>query len=365
MATTTSSGEAPPQATTNTVKHSSAENEVDKVTGEFIRKPSKYRNKFSDKEFPPEGNGRYHLFVSYACPWSTRCLLICNLKGLDGNVIGRSVCHPNYQDLGENIESKGWVFSDDPKDNGAYTNNATEEKTLRDVYLRSDPNYIGKYTVPCLYDTKTHKVVNNESSDIMYMLNTQMNHLASHDIDTRPPHLEQEIERLGDWLYPINNGVYQCGFARTQEAYDKAAKLAASRIDECEALLENRRYIAGDVLTEADLRLFSTLVRWDSIYFVHFKCCFRRMADMPNLHNYILQIYQHGKIRDDIPFDYIRRHYYQDHRSCNPHGIVPLGPFVNLEQDHNRGEIDFAKTQHLPESTTNTKKRRSPTSDNM
>lgn len=309
--------------------------------GEFKRKDSTYRHWIGkDKEFPAEA-GRYHLYISWACPWANRCAATMYLKGLE-DTIGLSVTHPTWQRTkpdDPSDEHTGWTFAfpDDPpftsstghgsfppKDCIPDTVNGT--KFIRDLYEMSKDTG-GKYTVPVLWDKKTKQIVNNESADIVRMFNSAFNDFAKNpDLDLYPEELVKEIDAANDWVYPnINNGVYRCGFAQKQAAYEEAFQDLFSALDRCEETLGKQRYIAGDKLTEADVRLFQTLIRFDEVYVVYFKTNKYFIRERPNLKNYVRDLYHIPGIGKGVHMYHIKTHYLTSHPRLNYFAIVPHG----------------------------------------
>jgi putative glutathione S-transferase len=270
--------------------------------------------------------GRYHLYVSLACPWAHRTLVVRRLKRLD-EVVSVSVVDPY---MGE----QGWGFSDAA---GATPDTVNGKRWLHEVYAKADPRYTGRVTVPVLWDKHRETIVSNESSEIMRMLNAAFDAWGEAGIDLYPQAFRAEIDALNSWIYDdVNNGVYKAGFATTQEAYEKAFDALFSALDRVEAILSTRRYLVGDTFTEADWRLFTTLVRFDPVYVGHFKCNLRRIADYPNLGNYLRDLYQVPGVAETVNLDHIKRHYYQSHPMINPTRIVPKGPALDLEAPHDR-----------------------------
>ncbi len=305
--------------------------------GRFVRHDSVFRNWVTvDGSKGPSGEdgfkagpGRYHLYVSLACPWAHRTLIFRKLKRLE-NVISLSVVDPL---MGE----EGWTFSDFP---GAIPDHVNGKKRLYEVYLLANPNFSGRVTVPVLWDKERKTVVNNESSEIIRMLNSAFNAFTGAREDYYPEALRGEIDRINKFVYPnINNGVYRTGFATTQEAYEEAFRDLFSALDEVEKILSARRYLAGGRITEADWRLFTTLIRFDPVYFGHFKCNLRRIADYPNLSNYLRELYQWPGVAETVNFDHIKRHYYMSHLQINQTRIVPAGPEIKLDAPHNRARL--------------------------
>ena len=301
------------------------------TNGRFIRPTTAYHNAVtadSTSYFPAEA-GRYHLYISLACPWAHRTLIFRSLKKLDG-VISLSVTAPLYG-------KTGWEF--DPAQGGT-RDAANDRKTLAEIYLITDPHYTGRVSVPVLWDKKRRTIVNNESSEIIRMLNSAFEAFTDVHTDYYPEALRDEIDRINDVVYPtVNNGVYRAGFATSQEAYEEAARGIFSTLDQLEELLSRQRYLAGKAITEADWRLFTTLVRFDAVYYSHFKCNLRRIVDYPNLWNYLRDLYQMPGIAATVSLDHIKRHYYGSHRNVNPTGIVPIGPALDFAEPHDRGRF--------------------------
>jgi putative glutathione S-transferase len=305
--------------------------------GRFVRRPTTFRNFVTPDGSPgPTGEGgfaaeagRYHLYVSLACPWAHRTLIFRKLKKLE-NVISVS----SVEAL---LGKDGWQFGNGP---GATLDTVNGKTLLRDVYLLSDPSYSGRVTVPVLWDKKRHLIVNNESSEIIRMFNSAFDVLTDVRTDFYPTALRAEIDRLNDVIYPtVNNGVYRSGFATTQEAYEEAARALFATLDELETRLSRQRYLIGSRLTEADWRLFTTLIRFDVVYYSHFKCNLRRIVDYPNLWNYLRDLYQVPGVAETVSVDHIKRHYYGSHRSVNPTGIVPIGPLIDFTLPHDRARF--------------------------
>jgi len=299
--------------------------------GDFVRKPTSFHDQIKrdgTTGFLPEAH-RYHLYVSLACPWAHRTLILRKLKRLE-DAITVDVVDPL-------LDSRGWSFEQNVP--GATGDRVGDRSLLREVYLASAPDYEGAITVPVLWDRKSEIVVNNESSEIIRMLNGEFDDVAGYpDVDLYPGPLRAEIDALNEWIYPeINNGVYRCGFARTQVAYSQAVQILFAALDRVEAILERRRYLCGDQLTEADVRLFTTLVRFDCVYVSHFKCNVRRLVDYPNLWGYTRDIFQLPGVAETVNLEHIKRHYFESHRQINPFGIVPDGPNVDFTIPHGRG----------------------------
>ena len=260
--------------------------------------------------------GRYHLYVSLACPWAHRTLIMRKLKGLEQAISLSVVDHHMGED--------GWRFSENP---GAIPDSVNGKALLREVYLAAHPNYTGRVTVPVLWDKASGAIVNNESAEIMRMMDTAFDDVGDARADFYPGRLAGKVDQAIQDIYnPINNGVYRAGFARTQEAYEEAVRELFGALDRWEAVLDGQRYLAGDGITEADWCLFTTLIRFDMVYFTHFKCNLRRIRDYPNLWNYLKELYQVPGVAETCNFDHIKSHYFRSHTSINPLGIVPLGP---------------------------------------
>lgn len=294
------------------------------TSGRFVRKPSKYCNWITRDGAPgPTGEGgfaaardRYHLYVSYACPWAHRTLILRALKGIE-SLIPISVT--NWK-MGEG----GWSFQSGP---GVIADPVHHARFLADVY-RADPQpFDGHATTPALWDKRSGRLVSNESSDIVRMFNEAFDELGAQPGDYYPEPLRAEIDALEARMYErLNNGVYKAGFAKTQPAYEEAARGVFAMLDELEARLSGRRYLVGDRLTEADVRLFVTLIRFDAAYHGHFKCNLRRLTDYPALFEYTRAMYRMPAIQDTVRFDHIKHHYYESHPKLDPTGIVPIGP---------------------------------------
>ena len=307
--------------------------------GEFVRAVSSFRNWVTKDGSPgPDGEGgfvaepgRYHLYVSHACPWAHRTLIFRTLKGLD-DVISVSVVHPL-------MPAESWVFGEYP---GATEDHINHAEYLYENYLKANPNFNGLVTVPVLWDKKRQTIVNNESSEIIRMLNTAFNDYGNADIDLYPASIRKEIDDINDVVYNnINNGVYRAGFATTQDAYDKAFKSLFETLDTLEERLSSQRYLVGDQITEADWRLFTTLVRFDAVYYNHFKTNKKRLMDYPNLWSYTRELYQVPGVAETVNMDHIKYHYFASHRSINPTGIVPNGPDINYLEPHKRENISY------------------------
>ena len=302
--------------------------------GRFVRKDAAFRNWVAPDGAPgPTGAGgfkaapgRYHLYVSLACPWAHRTLIFRRLKGLE-DAISVSVVHWLMLD-------QGWTFQDGP---GVVPDPIHGASVLHQVYTAADPHYTGRVTVPVLWDKATGTIVNNESSEIIRMFNASFDAVGAAPGDFYPEPLRAEIDALNARIYDrVNNGVYKAGFATTQAAYEEAVRPLFATLDELDARLATRRYLCGGALTEADWRLFTTLVRFDAVYVGHFKCNLRRIADYPNLSGYLRDLYQVPGIAETVNFEHIKGHYYGSHATINPTGIVPLGPVLDLEAPHGR-----------------------------
>ncbi len=297
--------------------------------GEFRRQKSAFRSwcgPGDDCDHKPEP-GRYHLYVSYACPWAHRTIIFRKLKRLE-DMVGMTVVDPIR-------DERGWMFRDGP---GHSIDPINGFQSLSEAYLRTDPNYDKRVTVPVLWDRKAGRIVNNESSEIVRMLNSSFDDLVPGTPDFCPPELREQIDAINKTVYAnVNNGVYRAGFATRQEAYDSAIERLFGTLDELEAQLADQRYLVGDRLTEADWRLFTTLVRFDPVYVGHFKCNVRRIIDYPNLYAYLRDLYQHETVAETVNFDHIKRHYYLTHTNINPTRIVPAGPELDLHTPHGRG----------------------------
>jgi glutathionyl-hydroquinone reductase len=311
------------------VKTTTWQAQIDKG-GEFQRRATTFRSTISSEDgnaFNPDAN-RYHLYVSMACPWAHRTLLTRLLKGLQ-DVITVDVVDTL---LGE----QGWTLSG--KEPGATGDRINGFRILREAYQASNPNYSGSVTVPVLWDKKTKQIVNNESSEIIRQFNGAFQMLAKHpDVDLYPGDLRARIDELNAWIYSdVNNGVYRCGFARSQDAYDRAAGALFSAMDRLESLLAKSRFLTGSTLTEADIRLFPTLVRFDLVYHTHFKCNLRRLSDYPNLWGFTRDIYSVPGVADTVDVTHIKHHYYHSHTHINPYGIVPVGQQVDFLAPNDR-----------------------------
>ena len=302
--------------------------------GRFVRPSSPIRNWVTaDGSAGPSGvggfkaePGRYHLYVSLACPWAHRALILRKMKGLTG-MIGLSVVHWH---MGEN----GWTFEDGP---GVIADPVHHARFLHEVYTASQADYTGRVTVPVLWDLAAGRIVNNESSEIIRMFNSAFDGVGATPGDFYPAELRADIDALNDRIYStVNNGVYRSGFARSQRAYEEAARALFSTLDWLEERLAMHRWLCGERLTEADWRLFATLIRFDAVYVGHFKCNIRRIADYRNLSRYLRDLYNQPGVADTVNFLHIKRHYYTSHPQLNPSGIVPLGPELDFTRPSGR-----------------------------
>ncbi|KAK7362510.1 hypothetical protein VNO77_04626 [Canavalia gladiata] len=319
-----------------------ARSSLDEISdsGAFVRSASTFRNFISsdpNSQFPAE-SGRYHLYISYACPWASRCLAYLSIKGLN-KAISFSVVKPVFERIKESDDFRGWVFPDSKNEvPGADPDPLNGAKSVRELYEIASTNYTGKYTVPVLWDKKLKTIVNNESSEIIRMFNTEFNNVAENpSLDLYPADLKAQIDEINELTYDsINNGVYRCGFAKKQEPYNEAARQLYEALDKCENILSKQRYICGNTLTEADIRLFVTLIRFDEVYAVHFKCNKKLLREYPNLFNYTKDIFQIPGISSTVNMEHIKLHYYGSHPSINPFGIVPVGPNIDYSAPHDR-----------------------------
>ena len=302
--------------------------------GRFVREDAGFRNWVTaDGSAGPTGVGgfkaeanRYHLYVSLACPWAHRTTIYRKLKGLE-DMISLSVVHPFMGD-------KGWTFAEgagviaDPIVNASY---------LYEVYVAAKPDYTGRVTVPILWDKKTNTIVSNESSEIIRMLNSAFDEVGATDVNFLPKALLAEIDTVNEFVYSaVNNGVYKAGFATTEAAYKEAVVTLFDTLDTLEARLADQRYLLGDTITEADWRLFTTLVRFDAVYVGHFKCNIRRIVDYPNLWGYLRDLYQVPGIAETVSIEHIKAHYYTSHANINPTRIIPVGPLLDFNEPHDR-----------------------------
>jgi putative glutathione S-transferase len=274
--------------------------------------------------------GRYHLYVSYACPWAHRTIIYRHLKGLE-DVVSMTVVDPER-------DERSWAITGAP---GTTSDPVNHFAFLSEAYVASDPDYTGRVTVPVLWDRERKRIVNNESSEIIRMFDSEFDAFAAHpERRYLPDQLRSEIDELNGYVFDnVNNGVYKTGFATTQAAYERAFGTLFDALDELDRRLETRRFLLGDAITEADWRLFPTLVRFDAVYVGHFKCNLRRIADYPQLSGYLRDLYQHPGIAATVDIDQIKRHYYRTHPTLNPSRIVPLGPALDLAAPHGRAQL--------------------------
>lgn len=305
--------------------------------GRFVRRDSRFRSWVTaDGSAGPSGSGgfaaeagRYHLYVSLACPWAHRTLIFRTLKGLE-DMISLSVVHWH-------MGSDGWTFQEVE---GGIADTVNGTSLLRDVYLKVDPRYSGRVTVPVLWDKRTGAAVSNESSEIIRMFNSAFDDVGAKPGDFYPAALREEIDSVNDRVYrTVNNGVYKAGFSSTQSAYEEAVYPLFDTLDWLEERLSGQRYLLGDKLTEADWRLFTTLIRFDSVYVGHFKCNIRRLADYPNLSAYVRELYQVPGVAETVSMEHIKRHYYESHDQLNPSGVVPVGPADDFTLPHGRDSL--------------------------
>jgi len=311
--------------------------DTDKNQGRFERSESQFRNWVTaDGSAGPSGEagfkaeaGRYHLYVSHACPWANRTMIFRKLKGLE-EMIDFSVVHWL---MAEN----GWTFAEGA---GVVADPIHQADFLHQIYTSADANYSGRVTVPVLWDKQQQTIVSNESADIIRMFNSAFDGLGANSGDYYPQALREQIDTLNQQIYhTVNNGVYKAGFATTQQAYEEALHPLFATLDELEQRLASQRYLMGEQLTEADWRLFTTLIRFDAVYVGHFKCNLKRIVDYPNLYGYLRELYQIEGIAETIHFDHIKGHYYQSHTMINPTGVVPLGPILDLDKPHQRAQL--------------------------
>lgn len=300
--------------------------------GRFVRQDSAFRDWVradGSTPFAPEA-GRYHLYVSYACPWAHRTLIFRRLMKLE-DVISVSVVHPLMLD-------EGWTFRNHDDTAGDIGDPVNDTTYLYEVYAKANPSYTGRVTVPVLWDRARETIVNNESSEIIRMFNAEFGDLADMSHDYYPEDLRAEIDAVNERVYrDVNNGVYRCGFATSQEAYAEAFAQLFAALDDLEVRLSRQPYLVGERVTEADWRLFTTLVRFDAVYVGHFKCNRNRIADLPNLQRYLVELYNVPGVADTVSFEHIKRHYYQSHKTINPTGVVPVGPTLELLSSEGEG----------------------------
>jgi glutathionyl-hydroquinone reductase len=305
--------------------------------GQFIRPTPRFRNWVTPDGSPgPTGEGgfaaeagRYHLYVSLACPWAHRTIIFRKLKGLE-SVISLSIVSPD-------MLRDGWTFN---KDEGSTGDAVNGKSKLSEIYLLADPRYSGRVSVPVLWDKKRKTIVNNESPEIIRMLNSAFNGFTNIHTDYYPEPLRVQIDKINDLVYPnINNGVYRAGFATAQPAYEAAFRGVFDALDEIEQMLSQHRYLVGNTITEADWRLFCTLIRFDAVYYSHFKCNWRHISEYPNLSYYVRDLYQVPGVAETVSLEQIKRHYYGSQRQVNPTGIVPVGPQLDFAAPHDRAKF--------------------------
>ncbi|WP_201546981.1 glutathione S-transferase family protein [Psychrobacter immobilis] len=305
--------------------------------GRFEREDAGFRNWVTvDGSAGPTGVGgfkaeanRYHLYVSLACPWAHRTTIYRKLKGLE-DMISLSVVHPFMGD-------KGWTFAEGA---GVIADPIVNADYLYEVYVAAKPDYTGRVTVPILLDKKTNTIVSNESSEIIRMLNSAFDEVGATAVNFLPAELLAEIDKVNEFVYSaINNGVYKAGFATTEAAYKEAVVVLFDALDTLEARLADQRYLLGDTITEADWRLFTTLVRFDAVYVGHFKCNIRRIVDYPNLWGYLRDLYQVPGIAETVSIEHIKAHYYTSHANINPTRIIPVGPVLDFNEPHDRAHL--------------------------
>ncbi len=305
--------------------------DTSKNGGKFERQASKFRDNVSndeDAKYPVE-SGRYHLYVSLACPWAHRALIFRKLKGLEEH-IDVSVVHPEMLD-------NGWEFKEYP---GSTGDKLYGFDYAHQIYTKAKPEITTRVTVPILWDKQTETIVNNESAEIIRIFNSGFNTLTSNDDDYYPEALRQEIDDINEMVYhDINNGVYKAGFATTQKAYEEAVNALFHALDIVDERLSKQRYLVGSNITEADWRLFTTLIRFDAVYHGHFKCNKKQIADYPNIYGYMKELYQVPGVAETVNFDHIKRHYYFSHTMINPTQIIPVGPEQDLMSAHGRENI--------------------------
>lgn len=299
--------------------------------GEFKRQESRFRDVISKNKNAkfPAVEGRYHLYVSLACPWAHRTLIFRKLKQLE-SIISVSVVKPEMLEF-------GWQFDKDSTD---YRDDLYDSDFMYQLYLKAAPDYQGRVTVPVLWDKQTGTIVNNESSDIIRIFNSAFNELTGNDLDFYPEALQSDINIINDRVYnTVNNGVYRAGFATTQTAYEQAFDELFTSLDWLESHLSRNRYLLGERLTEADWRLFTTLIRFDAVYFGHFKCNLQRLSDYHHLSNYVRELYQMHDVSETVDLGYTKQHYYGSHKTINPTLIVPKGPQLDFSQPHEREKL--------------------------
>lgn len=294
--------------------------------GRFHRQESRFRQQIGDEDFPAETD-RYHLYVAAACPWAHRTLIFRRLKGLESH-IGLSIVTPLMLE-------NGWQFD------RQHADQLYQHQFLYQLYLRAASDYEGRVTVPVLWDKKQQTIVNNESAEIIRIFNSAFDELTGNQLDFYPAALRDEIDQLNDRIYDqVNNGVYRAGFATSQEAYEEAVYPLFETLDWLDQLLGGRRYLTGSKITEADWRLFTTLVRFDAVYYSHFKCNLKRISDYHNLSGYLRELYQLPGIAATFDLMATKKHYFGSHKSLNPSGIIPAGPTLDFGQAHERNHLE-------------------------
>ena len=305
--------------------------------GRFEREDAGFRNWVTaDGSAGPSGIGgfkaepnRYHLYVSLACPWAHRTTIYRKLKGLE-DMISLSIVHPFMGD-------KGWTFAEGA---GVIADPIVKADYLYEVYIAAKPDYTGRVTVPVLWDKETNTIVSNESSEIIRMFNSAFDEVGATAVNFLPTELLAEIDTVNEFVYSaVNNGVYKAGFATTEAAYKEAVITLFDALDSLEARLVDQRYLLGDTITEADWRLFTTLVRFDAVYVGHFKCNIRRIVDYPNLWGYLRDLYQVPGIAETVSVEHIKAHYYTSHANINPTRIIPVGPVLDFNEPHDRARL--------------------------
>ncbi|MDS0280529.1 glutathione S-transferase family protein [Haloarcula onubensis] len=308
--------------------------------GEFDRQETSFRNRIRDDpdaRFRPEA-GRYHLYVSLACPWAHRTLLVRALKGLD-DAISVDVVDPYRAD-------DGWQFT--PEKDGCTEDSLYGSEYLRELYVTADPDMTGRVTVPVLWDKQEETIVNNESEEILRMLDTEFDDIAQNDVDLYPEGYREDVDRIIEDIYePINNGVYRAGFADTQAAYDDAVTELFDALDHWDSVLADQRYLAGDRLTEADICMFTTLVRFDEVYHTHFMCNHMLIREYDNLWPYLRDLYQTPGVAETVNMSHIKEHYYTTHPDVSPKRIVPMGPDPDFEATHDRDGLPGELSEDL------------------
>ena len=306
-----------------------ADEELD--SGEFERQKDAFRDWISpDSSTPyPAVAGRYHLYVSLACPWASRTVIVRHLLGLE-DIIGLTVVDPVR-------DKRGWAFRDGPGTSRDLVNGFA---FLSEAYQATDPAFDGRVTVPALWDKQTHRIVNNSEDDICRMFDGAFRNLARPGVELFPNDIAEEQAALSHFIYNhVNNGVYKAGFATRQRAYEQGCRALFAALDQLETRLTTSRYLFGSRIVESDWRLFCTLVRFDVVYYIHFKCSLRRILDYPNLQGYLMDLYQQPGIAETVNFDHIKRHYYMTHETINPTRIVPIGPVLELTGSHGREKL--------------------------